>query len=112
MGDKKFIATKIFTKGCSICEHMGRIDKATFEGFPEIGYQELDLDDIIDNGGNLTKIRLYHLIEKYALNSDYTVDTPLYIIMTMKGEYLGHHTGEATIVDLREKTKEILGKYA
>lgn len=108
MTNRKIIATKVFTKGCTICEHMSRYDRSTFEGFPEIGYQEVDLDDIIENDGNATKLRLYHIIEKYAINPDYTVDTPLYIFMTFQGKYLGHHTGEATIVQLRGKIKEIV----
>jgi hypothetical protein len=32
------------------------------------------------------------------------------MVMTTKGKYLGHHTGEATIVELREKIKEILSE--
>lgn len=108
MNKKKYIATKVYAKGCTICEHMSRIDKPTFEGFPEIGYQELDLDDIINNEGNTTKLRLYQLIEKYAINNDYTVDTPLYMVMTTQGKYLGHYTGEATIVQLRDAVNNML----
>lgn len=112
MINNRFIATKVYTQGCTVCEHMSRIDKATFEGFPEIGYQTVDLDDVINNDGNLTKLRLYQYIERYALNDDYTVDTPVYIIMTTQGKYLGHHTGEATITQLRDRIKEILDKAA
>jgi hypothetical protein len=110
MSTKKYIATKIYAEGCTICEHMSRIDRPTFEGFPEVGYQELDLDDVINNEGNPTKVRLYSIIEKYAVNNDYTVDTPLYVIMTMQGKYLGHHTGEATITQLRECVNKILSQ--
>lgn len=105
---KDFIATKVFSKGCTVCEHMSRVDRPTFEGFPQIGYQELDLDDIIDHQDNATKVRLYQIIEKYALNNDYTVDTPLYVIMTKQGKYLGHHTGDATVPQLRDRITEIL----
>lgn len=108
MSEKKIIATKVFSKGCTICEHMSRYDRSVFEGFPEIGYQEANLDDIVDHGGNTTKLRLYYIIEKHAINNDYTVDTPLYILMTFQGKYLGHHTGEATVVQLRDKIKEII----
>lgn len=107
---KNFIATKVFSTGCTICEHMSRFDRATLEGFPEIAYQELDLDDIIDHDGNATKARLYQIIERYALNKDYTVDTPIYIVMTTKGKYLGHHTGEATVVELRENIRHFLSE--
>jgi hypothetical protein len=105
---KDVIATKVFASGCVVCEHMSRYDRPTFEGFPEVAYQELDLRDIIDHGDNKTKLRLYQLIERHAINNDYTVDTPLYMVMTTKGKYLGHHTGEATIVELRNKIKQIL----
>ena len=108
--NKDVIATKVFSPGCVACEHMSRYDRATFDGFPTIAYQELDLDDIINHGDNKTKIRLYQLIERHALNNDYTVDTPLYILMTTKGKYLGHHTGEATIVELRDKINKILAE--
>lgn len=108
--EQNYIGTKVFSKGCVVCEHMNRIDRPTFEGFPEVAYQELDLDDVIEHGGNATKLRLYQIIEKHALNPDYTVDTPIYILMTSKGKYLGHHTGEATIVELRDKIKQILSE--
>lgn len=108
MNVKEFIATKVFSDGCTICEHMSRHDRSTFEGFPEIAYQELNLDDIINHEGNPTKLRLYQIIERYALNPDYTVDTPLYIVMTKQGKYLGHHTGAATIVELRDTIKQII----
>lgn len=105
---KEIIATKVISRGCPICEGMSRYDRSVFDGFPQIGYQELDIDDIIDDQDNVTKRRLYQLIENHALNPDYTVDTPLYLLMTIKGKYLGHHIGEATIVQLREKIGKIL----
>lgn len=108
IADKEFIGTKVFSQGCTVCEHMGRYDRATFEGFPEIAYQEIDLDDVINHENNRTKLRLYDIIERYALNSDYTVDTPIYILMTTKGKYLGHHTGEASIVELRNVIKDLI----
>jgi len=105
---KSVIVTKVFDKGCEICEQMKRHDRATFDEFPEIGYQEIILDDVINHQGNLTKVRLYQCLERYALNPDYTIDLPVYVFISKLGKYMGCHVGAATIVELREKIKEIL----
>jgi len=105
---KNFIATKVFDRNCDICKHMSKHDRATFENFDEIGYQETLLDDIINHQNNLTKLRIYQVLERYALNPDYTIDLPVYVILTKQGQYKGHHVGAATIVELRDKIKECL----
>lgn len=105
---KTFIATKVFDDNCDICKHMSKHDRATFEGFPEIAYQEVKLDDVINHDNNLTKLRLYQVLERYALNPDYTIDLPVYVLLTKQGQYKGHHVGVATIVELRDKIKECL----
>ena len=105
---KNYIATKVFDKDCDICKHMSKHDRATFEGFPEIAYQEVLLDDIINHENNLTKLRIYQVLERHALNSDYTIDLPVYVLLSRKGQYRGHHVGVATIVELRDKIKECL----
>lgn len=107
---KKFIATKVFSNDCVICEHMSRYDRSVFEGFPSVAYQEVDLDAIVDNGGDPTKLRLYQIIERNALNNDYTVDVPLYIVMDKQGKYMGHHSGEASIVELRNEIRNMIGE--
>lgn len=105
---KNLIATKVFDEDCDICKHMSKHDRATFENFPEVAYQDVLLDDIINHNNNLTKVRIYQILERHALNSDYTIDLPVYIILTKKGEYKGHHVGAATIAELRDKIKECL----
>jgi hypothetical protein len=105
---KTLIATKVFDEDCDICKHMSKHDRATFESFPDIAYQDVVLDDIINHGNNLTKLRIYQILERHALNPDYTIDLPVYILFTKKGEYKGHHVGAATIAELREKIKECL----
>jgi hypothetical protein len=107
---KIYIVTKVFDDNCDVCKHMGKHDRTVFAEFPEIGYQEVNLNDVIDHQGNLTKLRLYQCLERYALNSDYTIDLPVYVFLTKQGEYRGNHVGAATIVELRNKTKEILEK--
>ena len=103
---KNYIATKVFDKDCDICKHMSKHDRATFENFDDIAYQEIKLDDVIAHNGNLTKLRIYQCLEKHALNPDYTIDLPVYVILTKQGQYKGHHVGAATIVELRDKIKE------
>jgi hypothetical protein len=87
---------------------MSKHDRATFESFDEVGYQEVKLEDIIAHNNNLTKVRIYQCLEKHALNPDYTIDLPVYVILSKQGQYKGHHVGAATIVELRDKIKECL----
>ena len=105
---KNLIATKVFDKDCDICKHMSKHDRATFESFDEVGYQEVKLEDIIAHNNNLTKLRIYQCLERHALNPDYTIDLPVYVILSKQGQYKGHHVGAATIVELRDKIKECL----
>jgi len=105
---KNYIAVKVFDKDCETCQHMSKHDRVTFEEFSEIGYQEVQLDDIINHNNNLTKLRIYQILEKYALNPDYTIDLPVYVVLSKQGKYQGHHVGAATIVELRDKIKECL----
>jgi len=105
---KSFIVTKIYDNDCDICKHMSKHDRVTFEGYSELGYQELNLDDVINHSGNPTKMRLYQCLEKYALNPDYTIDLPVYVFLTKQGRYKDHHVGAATIVELRDKIKQCL----
>ena len=105
---KNLIATKVFDEDCDICKHMSKHDRATFESFDEIVYQEVKLDDVIVHNNNLTKLRIYQCLERHALNPDYTIDLPVYVILSKQGQYKGHHVGAATIVELRDKIKECL----
>jgi len=105
---KTTIVTKVFDKGCDICLHMSKHDRVTFESFPEILYQELILDDVINHNNNLTKLRLFQCLEKYAVNPDYTLDLPAYVFLSKKGQYKGHLIGAATIGELRDKIKQCL----
>ena len=105
---KNLIATKVFDEDCDICKHMSKHDRATFESFDEVGYQEVNLEDVIAHNNNLTKLRIYQCLERHALNPDYTIDLPVYVILSKQGQYKGHHVGAATIVELRDKIKECL----
>lgn len=105
---KTFIVTKVYDEDCDVCKHMSKHDRAVYEGFSEVAYQEVNLNDVINHKNDFTKLRLYQCLERYALNSDYTIDLPVYVYLTKQGKYMGHHIGSATVVELREKTKEIL----
>jgi hypothetical protein len=87
---------------------MSKHDRATFENYDGVAYQEIDLDDILNHDGNLTKLRLYQILEKYCLSPTYEIDLPVYAIMSLKGKYLGHIQGAATVAELRDKLKECL----
>ena len=105
---KSIIVTKVFDKDCDICLHMSKHDRATFESFDELAYQEVKLDDVIAHDNNLTKLRIYQLLERYCLSPTYEIDLPVYLVMTKQGLYKGHLQGSATIVELRDKIKECL----
>lgn len=108
---KTIIVTKVYDDNCDICKHMSRHDRATFESFSEIGYQEVLLDEVINPGNSakpLTLHRIYQCLEKYALNPDYTIDLPVYVFLTKQGQYKGHIIGSATVSELREKIKEVV----
>ena len=105
---KNFIATKVFDNNCDVCKHMSRHDKITFDEFPEITYREVNLDDIINHGGDRVKVIIYQLLERYCLSPSYEIDLPVYLMMDSRGQYLGHQQGAATIVELRDKIKECL----
>jgi hypothetical protein len=105
---KTFIATKVYDDACDICKHMEKHDRATFEGFDGIAYQTVKLDDVINHDNNLTKLRIYQLLERYCLSATYEIDLPVYLIMDTKGKYLGHWQGAGTITELRDKIKECL----
>lgn len=107
---KTFIATKVHDKDCEICKQMSRHDRTVFEENPEIAYQEVSLDDLISHNGDPTKHRIYQCLERYALNPDYTLDLPAYVILAKTGKYVGHHIGTATVAELREKIRAIISE--
>lgn len=104
------IVTKVYDQNCPICETMSRFDRAVFEGFPEVLYQEITFDDLVDREGNLTKMNLYSCLEKHAVSSTYEIDFPTYVFLTKQGRYLGHLQGGLTIQKLRDGVKDILSK--
>jgi hypothetical protein len=105
---KNLIATKIYDTDCEICKHMSKHDRATFEGFEQILYQEVKLDDIISHDNNLTKLRIYQCLERYCLSPTYEIDLPVYLLLSKKGDYIGHLQGALTIQEIRDGVKSML----
>lgn len=106
----ELIVTKVFDLNCPVCETMARFDRSVFEGFPEISYQEVSYDDLLNRENNLTKIRIYQCLERYAVSPTYEIDLPTYVFLTKQGQYKGHLQGALTVSKLREGVKSILEK--
>jgi hypothetical protein len=101
--------TKIYDHGCPICEHM-----ATFEGNvifnleAKPDFKVAELGRLLDPANeNLWEQHLAQLAERYAVNPDYTIDLPVYMV-TEGTNYLGHAVGELTATELRTKLQEII----
>ena len=108
---KTLIVTKVYDKDCDICNHMSKHDRATFESFPEVGYQEILLDDVINSENTsrpLTAQRIYQCLERYCLSPTYEIDLPVYLMLSKQGKYKGHVQGAATVVELRDQIKQSL----
>jgi hypothetical protein len=92
---------------------MSKHDRATFESFPEVNYQEVYLEEVLDNTNSakpLTLQRIYQCLERYCLNPDYSIDLPVYMFLSKKGKYMGHLQGALAITELREGVKSIIGQ--
>jgi hypothetical protein len=102
------VATKVFEEECEVCKQMERHDTAVFQEFDEVVYHKVDLDRLIEGPRSQVEQVVYNLLERHCLNPDYTVDLPVYLLVDTRGNYLGHHTGAATVSELRERVKTIL----
>ena len=106
---------KIYDNDCDICKHMSKHDQATFEGFEELKFETVNLDEVVNpatSGRPITMAQLYRCVEKHALNSDYTIDLPVYVLLDKKGGFRGHLQGALTVQELREGVKSILANPA
>ena len=110
---KTVFVTKVHDHDCDICKHMSRHDRATFENFPEVGYQEVTLEEIIDTEPTarpVTNRIIYQCLERYCLTPTYEIDLPVYVMLSAKGKYLGHLQGANTVQEIREGVKSSLDK--
>jgi hypothetical protein len=104
------IVTKVYDHDCDICNHMEKHDRATFESFPEIGYQKVTLEEVIAHDNNRTKMRIYQCLERYCLSPTYEIDLPVYVFLSSGGKYLGHLQGALAIPELRDGVKSFLNE--
>jgi hypothetical protein len=102
------LIVKVYDDNCEICKQMERHDRVIFEEFPDVVYRKAELNDLLDNERDATKQVIYQCLERYCLTATYEVDLPTYLFLTDKGKYLGHHTGAATVVELRNRVKTLL----
>lgn len=98
------IVAKIYDNDCPICEAMSKYDEETLISLdPTPTYIKRTLSEIVslDNDSSIDAL-LAHLVERYACNSDYTVDLPVYMLVEGKN-YLGHSSGECSPHELRTR---------
>ena len=102
---------KVFDESCDICKHMSKHDRATFEGFEELKFEEINLADVMhpqQTARPITMSQVYQCLERHALNPDYTIDLPVYVFLEKTGNYKGHLQGALTVQELRDGVKTIL----
>ena len=100
--------TKVYDYDCPICEHMSTFDgKVIFDLQPPTHMSAIAIDRLValDNE-DPHDCFIAQLVERYACNSDYTVDLPVYMLTEGK-TYLGHVVGEHTAAELRTKLEGI-----
>jgi hypothetical protein len=101
--------TKIFDYDCPICEHM-----STFEGNVMFNlevkphFEVKELSDLL-NSVEPWNSHISLLLERHAVNDDYTIDLPVYLVTEGKN-YLGHIKGENTQQELRSQLQEIVSR--
>jgi hypothetical protein len=93
--------TKVKDKDCEICLHMSKHDRATFESFDGVVFNELELDDLGSMEMTPSIQAVAAALEQHALNPDYTLDLPTYVILDDNLKYVTHLTGAMTVKDIR-----------
>jgi len=104
---------KIYDDDCDICKHMSKHDQSTFEGFPDLKFEEVDLNEVVQPNTSsrpITMTQLYRCVETHALNPDYTIDLPVYVFLDNTGSFEGHLQGALTVQELKEGVKNIFSK--
>jgi hypothetical protein len=100
---------KVYDHECPICEKMALFDHSTIlrlEVQPD--YRTVELGNLLSpENPHMEDALLAQCVERYACNPDYTLDLPVYVVMSGK-KYLGHLVGEHTATDLQTKLEEII----
>ena len=101
--------TKIFDFDCPICEHMLTFDSnVVFNLKEKTHYEAKELGSLL-NSEEAWDYYISQLLERYAVNDDYTIDLPVYLVTEGKN-YLGHVKSENTQSELRTKLQEIVDR--
>ena len=101
--------TKIFDYDCPICEHMSTFEGNVIFNLEAKNYFEAkELGDLL-NSNEAWNSYVSQLLERYAINDDYTIDLPVYLV-TEGTNYLGHVKGENTQSELRSQLQEIVSR--
>ena len=99
--------SKIFDYDCPICEHMLTFDSnVVFNLGLQTHYGAVELSQLL-NSTEPWNSHVSLLLERHAINDDYTIDLPVYLV-TEGTNYVGHVKGENTQQELRAKLQEIL----
>lgn len=97
---------KVYDNDCPICEWTSTFDSSVVFQLTPGNYETVPLERILDPSLVDPKLALYaYLLERHAVNDDYTIDLPVYLVLRGK-DYLGHVKGEVTQQELREGLEE------
>ena len=99
--------TKIFDYDCPICEHMSAFEgNVIFNLEAKNHFEAKELGSLL-NSDDVWNSYVSQLLERHAINDDYTIDLPVYLV-TEGTNYLGFVKGDNTQHELRTQLQEIL----
>lgn len=100
---------KIYDNNCDVCRQMSVFDSdvvLNLDSKPE--YRTVELGVILDpDTEDPEDAALAHYAEIHAVNPDYTIDLPVYMVLEGK-KYLGHVGQVNTQTELKEKLERIV----
>ena len=98
---------KIYDSLCPVCERMSQFDSDVALGLGT-GYKTRELEAILDpDNFSEEDATLAHYVEVYAVNPDYTLDLPVYVVLRGK-TYAGHVTGDLDRREFETKLEKIV----
>lgn len=101
--------TKVYDHGCPICEKMAEYDEKIVSDL-NTKMTTVVLEDVLDaEGDQVFYLALSQYLERYAVNPDYTLDLPVYMV-TQSKKYLGHINGDHSQYELKSKLENIFEK--
>ena len=100
---------KIYDRQCDVCQKMAKFDHGVINRLQvQPDYRTVELDHLLDPANpHFEDAVLAQMVERYACNPDYTLDLPVYMVLSGK-TYLGHLVGEYSAPELQTKLEEIV----